>query len=131
MRGLNRAYLIGYIGHDPELRSTASGKNVVKLSLATPASRKVGDEWVETQDWHRLTLFDGAATYIAQHGRKGSMLAVECSIRPSKWTDREGRVHYEVNLIVDRVLWLNTKATSDSLTEPPPAPSEPEEGGPV
>ena len=130
MRGLNKAYLIGFIGQDPELRTTAAGKSIGKVSLATPVSRKSGDEWVESQDWHRITLWERNADFLARYGKKGAMLAVECVIRPSKWTDRDGRTHHEVNLIVDRVLWLNTKATSDSLTEPPPAPSEPEEGGP-
>jgi single-strand DNA-binding protein len=126
MRGLNKAYLIGHIGSDPELRTTASGKQVVKLSLATPNRRKVGEEWVETPDWHQLTAFDRTAEWLAQNGKKGMVLAVECSIRPGKWTDRENVVHHEVSLIVDRVLWLNARGKGEpSLADPlPPGPEE-------
>lgn len=130
MKGLNKAYLIGHIGQDPELRTTASGKQLVKLSLATPNARRVGDEWVDTPDWHRVTLFDKQAEYVATHARKGDVLAVECAIRPNKWTDSNNVVRYEVSLIVDRVLWLNGrhKAASDpaaarTAAPPPPPPA--------
>ncbi len=128
MKGLNKAYLIGHIGQDPELRTTANGKQVLKLSLATPHGRKVGEEWVDTPDWHRLTLFDKAAEYVASYARKGDVLAVECAIRPNKWTDKDNVVHYQVDLLVDRVLWLNGKhrqgntGTQPAKVPPPPAP---------
>ena len=109
MKGLNKAYLIGHIGQDPELRTTAGGKQLLKLSLATPNVRKMGDEWVETPDWHRLTIWDKTAEFIATYARKGDVLAVECAVRPGKWTDKENVVRYQVDLVVDRVLWLNGK----------------------
>lgn len=117
MKGLNKAYLIGNIGQDPEMRTTAAGKQLVKLSLATPYNRKVGDEWVETPDWHRLTCWDKTAEFIATNARKGDVLAVECAIRPRKWTDKDNVVHYEIDLVVDRVLWLNGKHRGASGTE--------------
>ena len=121
MKGLNRAYLIGNIGQDPELRTTAAGKQLLKLSLATPHGRKVGEEWVETPDWHRLTLFGQQAEYVARYARKGDLLAVECAIRPNKWTDKENVVHFQVDLIVDRVLMLQGR------NRPVPAQAEGDE----
>lgn len=123
MKGLNRAYLIGHIGQDPELRTSQSGTALLKLSLATPNVRKVREEWVDTPDWHRLTLFGGEAEYVARYARKGDGLAVECAIRPNKWTDKDNVVHHDVNLIVDKVLWLSTK--------PQPPKSGSGEGGPA
>lgn len=107
MKGLNRAYLIGHIGHDPELRTTQSGQSMLKISLATPRSQKVNDVWVEAPDWHRLTAFGQEAEFLAKYGQKGNMLAVECAIRPNRWTDKEGHSHWEVSLIIDRVLLLH------------------------
>lgn len=119
MKGLNKAYLIGHIGQDPEVRTTATGKQLVKLSLATSNNRKVNDAWVDTPDWHRLTMFDKTAEFIGTHARKGDVLAVECTIRPNKWTDKENVVHYEVSLLVDRVLWLNGKHRGVGTQEGP------------
>lgn len=128
MHGLNKAYLIGHIGHDPELRTTANGRAIVKLSLATPHRRKVGEEWMDTPDWHRLTLFDAAASFIDAYAKKGDMLAVECSIRPNKWTDGYGADRYEVDLVVDRVLWLNGKHRGAEAKDAP-LPTPPEDDG--
>jgi single-strand DNA-binding protein len=110
MKGLNRAFFIGHLGHDPELRSSASGLALLKVSIATPASRKVNETWIDTPDWHRLTLFGQEAEFLGRYAKKGDSLAVECSIRPSRWTDKEGQTHHEVSLVVDRVLWLSSRA---------------------
>jgi single-strand DNA-binding protein len=108
MRGLNKAYLIGHIGHEPELRSTATGLAVLHLNIATPGSKKVGEEWVESPDWHRLTFFDKSADFVGRHAHKGDVLAVECVIRQGKYTDKDNAVRYKTDLVVDRVLWLNS-----------------------
>lgn len=106
MHGLNKAFFIGRLGQDPELRSTTTGVPLVKFSLATPHARKVGDEWKEETDWHRVTCFGSNAEYLAKYAHKGDAAAVECAVRQNKWTDKEGKVHYETNFVVDRVLWL-------------------------
>lgn len=111
MLGLNKAYFIGRVGNDPELRtSAAKGTPYCKLSLATPNHRKVEDQWVDTPDWHRLTAFGPTAERLARNVHKGDGLAVECTVRQGKWTDKEGNAHYETNLVVDRVLWSMPRA---------------------
>ena len=52
---------------------------------------------------------------------EGDVLAVECTIRPTKWRDRDNVVRYEVHLVVDRVLWLNSK--KDGQKSPPSSSS--------
>ncbi len=115
MNGLNKAYLIGNLGHDPKLRATASGLAIVKLSLATKHAKKVNEQWTESLDWHRVTAFGKEAAYLSRMAHKGDVLAVECAIRPREWTDKEDKVRHEVDLIVERVLWLSTprRATAD------------------
>ena len=111
MLGLNKAYFIGRVGNDPELKTSASkGTAYCKLSLATPNHRKVEDQWVDTPDWHRLTAFGATAERLVRVLKKGDGLAVECTVRQSKWTDKEGAAHYETSLVVDRVLWSVPKA---------------------
>ena len=109
MQGLNKAYLIGTVGRDPEKQTDVRSTKAVKLSLATPHAQKVDGAWVDTPDWHRLTFTGSDADYVLSRVCKGDTMAVECAIRPSQWTDKDGKTHHEVNLVVDRVLWHNTK----------------------
>ena len=122
MKGLNKLYLIGHIGQDPELRHTAAGLPIVNLSVATNRSEKKGTEWTEVADWHRITAFDKTAEYLAKYAKKGGVIAVECSVRPSKWTDRGGIVHYTISLLVGKVLWLTSKRVENTPDNFFPAP---------
>lgn len=128
MNGLNKVYLIGNLGHDPELRATGSGMAVLKVSVATPGRKKVGDTWVDEPDWHRVTLFSREAEFVGKYGRKGDPLAVECALRPRKWTDKEGRTHHEVDLVAERVCWLGSRRGTATDARPPAPPSEPDGG---
>lgn len=128
MNGLNKAYFIGHLGRDPEPRTTKSDKTVVSVTLATPHSKKEGETWVDNPDWHRLTAFGKTAENLLRNAHKGDAMAVECVIRPSRWTDKEGHTRYEVNLYIERVLWIAQKrrSTGDVAMAPratSPAPS--------
>lgn len=134
MRGLNKAYFIGHIGHDPEPRTTASGTTLLKLNIATPSARRVNDTWVEQPDWHRLTFFGKTADYVARAAHKGDSIAVECTVRPRRWTDEAGQARSEVSLVVERVLWLHgrNRAAAPANREEPEAavlpPADDDEG---
>jgi len=77
---VNKTIILGRLGQDPEMRTTASGTSVVNLSLATnelgrkdPNSGQRGE--VQTE-WHRIILFgqmaDNANTYL----KKGSQVYI-------------------------------------------------------
>lgn len=119
--GLNKAYLMGRIGADPDVRTAASGTQVVRVNLATPRPHKEGGTWVESTDWHRLVAFGRSGDYLAKYAHKGDALAVECSIRNNNWADKKGVQHYDTALHVERVLWLSTKRPTA-----PTGPSTPE-----
>lgn len=125
--GINKAYLTGTIGHDPELRSTAEGKSLLVLSLSTPYLRKIDDVWVDVPDWHRLTFEDEHAEWMCTKGRKGDSLAVEAALRSTSWQDRDNVKHFEIKLVVERVLWLRSIEDAlpyDAEGAPPPPSDE-------
>jgi single-strand DNA-binding protein len=113
MNGMNRVILIGHIGTDPEVRSTAAGKRVVRLSVATHNARKVDGAWVDGADWHRVVAFDRTAEFLGRFARKGDLLAVDCVLRPRKWEDANGKTQYDVNIVVDRVAALHSRTRRD------------------
>lgn len=120
MRGLNKVYLIGYLGNVPEQRLTPKGVIVVRLRVATPARRKSPDgTWVDATDWHSVTVFGRTAEFVARAGGKGDGIAIEGVLRPSRWTTKEGESRYEVDIVVDRLLFLQKK---DRTLTPPELP---------
>lgn len=99
MRGVNKVTLVGNLGADPEVRSTAGGKRVATLSLATSRKWKNRDgEPQEKTEWHRVVLWDVLADIAEQYLTKGSAVYVEGEIQYRKWDDKEGVTRYTTEI---------------------------------
>ena len=58
MASLNKAFLIGNLGKDPEIRVTPAGQTVASFSLATTERFKSKDgKSEERTEWHRVVLW--------------------------------------------------------------------------
>jgi single-strand DNA-binding protein len=113
MRTKNRIDLIGFVGRDPEMRTTQDGTPVAHLSVATT------DRWTdkagsaqEHTEWHRVVFFGKAAEQVAQLVHKGSLVEVEGSLRSSSF-EKDGvkRTVWEVRGFEFRL--LERRPTSD------------------
>ena len=108
-RSLNRATLIGNIGNDPDVRTTASGSRVAKLSLAT--SRRYTDRSGQQQEntqWHRLTVFGRLVDVVEQWVKKGDRIYVEGRIEYSQTQDDQGGTRYWTDIIVFEMIMLGS-----------------------
>jgi single-strand DNA-binding protein len=76
-RSINKIILVGNVGRDPDLQTTAGGTRVAHLSLATSRRVSRGDGFEERTEWHRLTLWDRLAELAEEYVRKGDRLYVE------------------------------------------------------
>ncbi|HSJ26001.1 MAG TPA: single-stranded DNA-binding protein [Longimicrobiales bacterium] len=76
-RSINKIILVGNIGRDPDIQTTAAGAKVAHVSLAT--SRRFSREgtFEERTEWHRLTLWDRLAQLAEDYVRKGDRVYVE------------------------------------------------------
>jgi len=77
-RSINRITLVGNVGRDPDVQTTAAGTKVAHMSLAT--SRRIpreGGTAEERTEWHRLTLWDRLAQLAEDYVRKGDRLYIE------------------------------------------------------
>ena len=125
---LNRAIFIGHIGADPESRVTKDGVDIAILSIATTSSTQSGADWVESTDWHRLTAFDKNAAFLLKYAKKGALLAVDCTVKPSRWTDRDGKTHHVINFVVQRIHHLGKAKSVASFRPEEHVPSPPDYG---
>ena len=69
-KSVNKVILLGYVGKDPEIKSTTGGTLVANLSLAT--SERYKDE--ERTEWHNLVAYKRAAEILRDYVKKGSHL---------------------------------------------------------
>lgn len=100
---INKVILIGNLGKDPEVRSTADGREVANLVLATNESwkDKATGEKKEKVEWHKISCFnEGLVGVIKNYVKKGHKLYIEGSLQTRKWQDKEGQDKYTTEIIL-------------------------------
>ena len=108
-RSLNKVTLIGNVGSDPEIRATASGARVAKLSVATNRTfqDRTGQQQERTE-WHRLTFFGRLVDVVEQWVKKGDRLYAEGRIEYSQTQDDQGNTRYWTDIVVNEMIMLGS-----------------------
>ena len=108
---VNKAIIIGRLGADPELRTTASAINVANFSVATVEKSKSGEQ----TEWHRMVAFGKLAEIVAQYLHKGSKAYFEGRIQTKKWQDQQGQTRYSTEIIASEMQMLDGKSDSPAV----------------
>jgi single-strand DNA-binding protein len=102
---LNKAFIIGNLTRDPELRSLPSGMKVTTFSVATNRVWKdQSGNKKESAEFHNIVVFGRQAETCAQYLKKGSNVLVEGRIQTRSWDDKNGGgKKYKTEIVADRV----------------------------
>jgi single-strand DNA-binding protein len=95
MNGINTVFLLGRLGKDVQTNNTPSGKFYVDLSVATNRRVKQNNEWVEHTDWHQIRFWGKQAETCERYLQKGSLLAIQGSMRTDSWRTDNGKTQYK------------------------------------
>ena len=91
---MNRAFLIGNLGKDPEVKQIEGGTSVGTFSLATSSKYKnKAGELIEDTQWHNITVWGKLAEIAAKYLKKGTKIAVEGEIRYREY-EKDGQKKY-------------------------------------
>jgi single-strand DNA-binding protein len=115
-KGVNKVFLLGNVGKDPEVRTTAGGMTVASFTLATAdRARDSSGAWVDKPEWHNLVCFDKLADTAKNYIKKGSSLFVEGKITNRSWDDKEtGQKRYRTEIIVNDFTFVGGKSDAAS-----------------
>lgn len=90
MATINRVTLMGHLGKDAEVVQSKTGKNFLKLSVATNEKRGT-----ETQtDWHSVALFGEVGNRLANVLKKGDQVFLEGTLKYSQTGDGADRRYF-------------------------------------
>jgi single-strand DNA-binding protein len=104
---VNKVFLIGNLGKDPELTFTTSGKAVCKFSVATAEKWTDGSgEKKERTDWHNIVVWGKQAEACGQYLTKGRQAYVEGSIQTRNYEDKSGVKRYVTEIVARDVRFL-------------------------
>ena len=111
-KGVNKVFLLGNVGKDPEIRSTQGGMTVASFSLATAERAKDAQgNWADKTEWHNLVCFQRTAEVVRDYVKKGSQILVEGKIQTRSWDDKaSGEKKYKTEILVNELTLLGGKA---------------------
>lgn len=99
---VNKVFIIGNLGRDPEVRSFQSGGRVCNLRIATSESwkDKATGERKERTEWHAVTIYNDPLIGVAEKFlRKGSKVYIEGQLETRKY-ERDGREAYATEIVL-------------------------------
>lgn len=88
--GMNKVFLMGHLGADPELRQYATGMRL-KLRLATTEKHRDKNEVLqEYTQWHNVSYWGNGAEGLARILSKGDRIVVEGRLETHTYEDDNG-----------------------------------------
>jgi len=105
---MNRVFLMGRLGQDPELKKTQTDLAVCTITVATTEFSKDGEKKTE---WHKCVCWGKNAENVAKYLKKGSQAAIEGRIQTREW-EKDGEKRYSTEIIVNHIEFVGTKESA-------------------
>jgi single-strand DNA-binding protein len=101
----NSVQLLGFVGQDPEFKSTPNGNtSLVNFSLGTQEGKKdANGKWMNETQWHKCVAFGDVADSLKEKVKKGTTLFVAGSIRYVEYTNKEGEKRYLTSIVCGKI----------------------------
>jgi single-strand DNA-binding protein len=116
---VNRVFLIGRLGRDPEIRHTTSGSAVANFSVATD------ERWTDSEgnkqtrtEWHNIVAWRKLAEICGQYLQKGRLVFIEGRIQTREWDDRDGNKRRTTEIIASNMQMLGGREQADTTPQP-------------
>lgn len=128
MSSVNKVFLIGYLGTNPETRYF-NNTRMTTFSLAT------NESWIDKNklrqnrtQWHNIVTFGKLAEVASKYLTQGSQVLIIGSIQSNKYTDQKGIERIAYNIKTSELTMLNNKSqsvnASSSQSSQIPAPPQ-------
>ena len=101
---LNKAFILGNLTRDPEIRALPSGQSVAAFGVATNRfyTDKSGEKRQDAE-FHNITAFGRLADISSRYLTKGSLVLIEGRLRTGSWQDSSGVKHFRTEIIAQNI----------------------------
>lgn len=99
---MNILCLVGRITKDLELRYTTNNKAVVNVPIAINNGK-------DDTTFIDVVVYGNIAETTSKYCKKGDLIGVQAKVVNNKWTDKDGKNHYDYKFIASKVSFLSTK----------------------
>jgi single-strand DNA-binding protein len=111
----NKAFLIGRLVRDPEMRMTSSGIAITRFTIAIDRSFKK-EEGQNNTDFLRIVTWRRLAEICGQYLKKGKLVGVEGRLQIDSY-EKDGQKKISAEVVADNVQMLD-RGTTAVVEEP-------------
>lgn len=116
---LNKAFILGNVTRDPEVRALPSGQSVTNFGIATNRFYTDGSgQKKQEAEFHNIVCFGKLADISSRYLNKGSLVLIEGRIKTGSWQNSAGVKQYRTEIIAEG-LQLGPKSMGGTTTENP------------
>ena len=103
---MNIVIIKGCLSREPEIKTTASGTQFARLSIAVDRITKAGEE--RKADFIPCLAWGKTAEFIGKYFQKGQEILAEGRIQTGSY-EKDGRKVYTTDVVIDRVEFCGSK----------------------
>ena len=114
MASVNIAIVVGFVGDDPRINQTQSGRKVASFSIATTEkgyTTQSGQQIPDRTEWHNIVCWGKTAEVVEKFVRKGSSLYIQGKIR-TRYYEKDGQTRYVTEIECESMQMLDRRAES-------------------
>lgn len=101
----NKAFVLGNVTRDPELRTTPSGQSVASFGIATNRIWKgQNGQRQQSAEFHNVVAWGRLAEISHQYLKKGSLVFIEGRLQTRSWQDQgSGQKRFRTEIIAENM----------------------------
>ncbi|KAF0132840.1 MAG: single-strand DNA-binding protein [Candidatus Saganbacteria bacterium] len=113
----NKAFIIGNLTRDPDVRCTPSGINVARFTVAVNRPKKKGEAGKDDVDYIPVTAWRRLAEICGEYLKKGQSVAIVGPLQVRSYKDKTGETRIIAEIVADQMQMLGKKANTAAPAE--------------
>lgn len=109
---LNKVVLAGRLTADPELRTTPTGTNVTRFTVAI--NRRFSSQGNEQSDFINCVAWNKQAELVSKFFNKGSSICLVGNIQTRNYTAQDGSKRYTTEVIAEEINFVDSKSEREN-----------------
>lgn len=112
MASVNIAIVLGFVGDNPRINTTQSGRRVANFSVATTEkgyTAQNGTTYPDRTEWHNIICWGKMVDVVEKFVRKGSQLYIQGKMRTRSY-EKEGQTRYSFEIECESMQLLDRRS---------------------
>lgn len=118
MASVNMAIVVGFVGDNPKVNTTQSGRKVATFTIATTEkgyTNQSGQQIPDRTEWHNIVCWGKTAEVIEEFVHKGSCVYIQGKLHTRTY-EKDGHKHYVTEIECEIMQMLDRKTDNTVST---------------